>query len=302
MQKQVLAIHDISCVGRCSLTVALPVISAAGIMTSVLPTAVLSTHTGGFTGYTYRDLTADMLPIADHWQTLADNLPPFNAIYTGYLGSYEQLDIVAELAKRFKTDDTLLIVDPVMADNGKLYAGFSEDFPQAMAKLCQQADVITPNITEALFMLEKPYNPGPYTEDYIKQLSKELAEMCKSDKSDKNDKSDKKTTKVVLTGVYFDENGDYGASAYNSADGKGAFMLGERVPGYYHGTGDLFASVLTAALVQGCQLGESAKIATEFTLESIQRTYNAQTDIKYGVNFEDGLKNLAAIIKANKPA
>ncbi|MCL1988230.1 MAG: pyridoxamine kinase [Firmicutes bacterium] len=283
-QKHVLAVHDISCVGRCSLTVALPVISAAGIMTSVLPTAVLSTHTGGFTGYTYRDLTADILPIADHWQTLQDNLAPFNAIYTGYLGSYEQINLVKELAKRFKKPETLLIVDPVMADNGKLYPGFSEDFPQAMAQLCAQADVIVPNITEALLMLGKPYNPGPYTEDYIKGLLQDLGKLGETGK------------KVVLTGVYFDENGEYGAAAYDSATSEGAIVLGERIPGYYHGTGDLFASVLTAALVNGCKLGKATKVSTEFTADSIKRTYQAKTDIKYGVNFEEGLKLLSDLI------
>ena len=134
MQKRLLAIHDISCVGKCSLTVALPIISAAGIETSVLPTAVLSTHTGGFEGYTFRDLTEDIAPITAHWKSL--NLS-IDAIYTGYLGSFEQLSLVENIIRDFKKPDTVILVDPVMADNGKLYAAFGPDFPEAMKKVIE---------------------------------------------------------------------------------------------------------------------------------------------------------------------
>ena len=152
MQKRVAAIHDISCLGRCSLTVALPIISAAGIECSVLPTAVLSTHTGGFTGFTYRDLTDDILPIADHWRELGIG---FDALYTGFLGSFGQIAIVSELFERFKTDENIVLVDPVMADNGELYKIFPPDFPSGMRKLCEQATVIIPNITEAISLSDR---------------------------------------------------------------------------------------------------------------------------------------------------
>ena len=149
MQKRVLAVNDISCVGRCSLTVALPVISAGGMECSVLPTAVLSTHTGGFSGFTYRDLTADIRPAAEHWKSLGLR---FDALFTGYLGSFEQLRIVSSVIDLFRSPDNLVLVDPVMADNGEFYSHFSYDFADGMAGLCRKADIITPNLTEAAFL------------------------------------------------------------------------------------------------------------------------------------------------------
>ena len=151
--KRILTIQDISCVGKCSLTVALPIISAFGIETSILPTAVLSTHTM-FKGFTFRDLTCDMEPISEHWKK--ENIT-FDALYTGYLGSFDQLDICAKMFDDYKTDNNFILVDPVMADNGKLYPGFSQEFADSMAKLCGKADIIVPNLTEASFMLHQPY-------------------------------------------------------------------------------------------------------------------------------------------------
>ncbi|MEG1497729.1 MAG: bifunctional hydroxymethylpyrimidine kinase/phosphomethylpyrimidine kinase, partial [Clostridiales bacterium] len=153
-QKRVVAIHDISCVGKCSLTVALPILSAMGVETSIIPTAVLSTHTGGFEGYTYRDLTEDIMPIVNHWQTLDLQV---DAVYTGFLGSFEQIDLMKQIFKTFKNTDNLIFVDPVMADNGVMYASFSPDFAQGMASLCSKADIIVPNITEACFMVGEEY-------------------------------------------------------------------------------------------------------------------------------------------------
>lgn len=277
-QKQILAVHDISCMGRCSLTVALPVISAAGITTSVLPTAVLSTHTGGFTGYTYRDLTSDMLPIIDHWQSLPIT---FDAIYTGYLGSQEQLNIVTELISRLKSD--LVIIDPVMADGGRLYSGFSSDFPKGMAQMCKKADVITPNITEALLMIGEPpgsYHKGPYSQKFIQEILEAIGQ------------------RTVLTGVYLSEN-EYGAAVYDHDSKEVHFSFAERVPGFYYGTGDLFSSVLTAALVKGRSLTQATDIAVRFTADSILRTYRAGADVMYGVNFEEGLAGLAGMIDCN---
>jgi pyridoxine kinase len=161
-QKRVAAIHDISCFGRCSLTVALPIISSAGIECAVVPTAVLSTHTGGIDGYTFHDLTDEIMPIAKHWKSLDLE---FDAIYTGYLGSFHQLDIVSSLFDLLGSNDTLKVVDPVMADNGVLYKSFPADFPKGMRKLCAKADIIVPNITEAVLMLDEPYQEGPYTAD-----------------------------------------------------------------------------------------------------------------------------------------
>ena len=171
-QKRVLAVHDISGVGRCSLTVALPIISAAGVECSVLPTAVLSTHTGGFTGYTCRDLTDDLLPMARHWSSLGER---FDAIYMGYLGSFAQMDMMREVFSILAEKDTLIAVDPVMGDNGKLYAAFDMTFPPAMRELCTHADLIKPNMTEAALLLGEEYRPGPYTREYVEGLLTRLA-------------------------------------------------------------------------------------------------------------------------------
>lgn len=272
-QKRVLAVHDISCFGRCSLTVALPILSAAGIECTSLPTAVLSTHTGGFEGFTYRDLTADILPISDHWQTLDIT---FDALYTGFLGSFEQIDIVKELFNRHG-EKALKIVDPVMADNGVLYSIFPETFPQGMASLCAQADVVMPNITEATLMLGEPYVEGPYSQEYIDGLMKKLADLG--------------PRKVILTGVFYEE-GVLGAATYDAITGETSYASAPAIPGYFHGTGDVFGSAIVAALVSGTSLEEAARIAVDFTVEAINRTVADKTDIRFGVNFEQSLPSM----------
>ncbi len=270
-QKRVMAVHDISCFGKCSLTVALPVLSAAGVEVSVIPTAVLSTHTGGFTGYTYRDLTEDIPKIAQHWKTL--NLD-FDGIYTGFLGSFEQIHLVSELFDDFKGKDTLILVDPVMADNGALYKSFSPEFPQEMVKLCQKADVIVPNMTEAALLLNEPYRPGPYNKVYIDDLLKRLSGFGPQ--------------QIVLTGVYFDEE-NLGAAAYDRKTGDISYVLSSRIEGSYHGTGDVFASALLGAVLNGFPLSKAVRIAVNFTAGSIARTKEAKTDVRFGVNFEAGI-------------
>jgi pyridoxine kinase len=274
-QKRVAAIHDISCFGKCSLTVALPIISAAGIEVSVIPTAVLSTHTGGFTDFTFRDLTDDILPVVNHWESLGLR---FDAIYTGYLGSFRQLEIISEVFERLGSSDTLKLVDPVMADNGVLYKSFPDTFPAGMRKLCEKADVIIPNITEAAFMLGMPYQEGPYTKAYIEDLLKKLGEIGPK--------------QVVLTGVHFDDK-QLGAATYDIASGHIGYSFADRVEGYYHGTGDVFGSALLAALLRGFDLERAADTAVGFTVGSIARTKNAGTDIRFGVDFESGLGKLA---------
>ena len=217
-QKRVLAIHDISGVGKCSLTVALPIISAAGVECSVLPTAVLSTHTGGFTGFTYRDLTEDISPIVAHWQALHLKL---DGIYTGFLGSFEQIRLVGDAFSALADKDTLLVVDPVMADGGKLYTIFDETFPPAMKKLCSKADVILPNMTEAAFMLGEDYVEGPYTHEYVESLLHRLAREIP-------------VKYIVLTGVHFDGE-ELGAALYDAAADDVKYILGANIPGSYHG-------------------------------------------------------------------
>ncbi len=283
-QKRVAAIHDISCLGKCSLTVALPVISAAGVEVSPIPTAVLSTHTGGFAGYTFRDLTADILPIARHWQALNLRL---DAIYTGYLGSFEQIDIVCEAISALKSEDTLVVVDPVMGDNAALYKRFPPDFPSGMKKLCARADVIVPNLTEAALLLGEPYAQGPHAHGYVEGLLERLAALGPK--------------KIVLTGVRPDQS-RIGAASYDAAADEIRFSVAPRVEGHYHGTGDVFASALVAALLVGCDLERSAALAVDFTAAAIERTRAAGTDRRFGVNFEAGLPAFARRLLAHAPS
>ncbi|MDL2223108.1 pyridoxamine kinase [Bacteroidales bacterium OttesenSCG-928-M11] len=277
--KRVAAIHDISGFGKCSLTVALPIISAAGIETTILPTAVLSTHTGGIEGYTYRDLTEDMAPITAHWKSL--NIR-FDAIYTGFLGSFEQLNLVTKFFEEFKTPNNLILVDPVMADNGQLYSIFTPEFAIGMRNLCEKADIIVPNLTEAALLLGEDYNPGPYTKEYIESTMKKLSALGPE--------------KVVLTGVFFDDE-ELGAATYDAKTGEVAYEFEKRVPGYYHGTGDVFGSALLSAILNGFSLREAAGIAVRFTTAAIRRTAEEGTDIRFGVNFEQSIPGFLQDLK-----
>lgn len=277
VQKRAVCINDISGIGRCSITVASPILSSAGIETSVLPTAVLSTHTGGFASYSFLDLTNEMPLMINEWDKLDIK---FDAIYSGYLGSVKQMDTVSSFIDRFKTEHTLVMVDPVMGDAGRYYAGFTDEYIKDMKKLCGKADIIVPNITEALFLLGKEYEDGPYTEEFIKEILIEITKTgCK---------------KVVLTGVHYDD-ASVGAASYDAETEIFETTLLPRVAGFYHGTGDVFASALLACLMNGKSLAQSTEIAVKFTHNSIVRTYNAQTDTRYGVMFE---KEIPDLIKA----
>lgn len=272
-QKRVLAVHDLSCVGRCSLTVALPILSAAGLEASALPTAVLSTHTGGFTGMTFRDLTQDLPAIFQHWKTLD---LAFDAIYTGYLGSAEQVALVEQLFDAFRGEQTKIIVDPVMGDHGKLYPGMSEKMPQLMKRLCQRADVIVPNQTEAALMLGRPYLETPDQAE-VDDLMQALREMTRAS--------------VVLTGIS-PEEGKLGAAVYDRETGQSACPAAPHMPGSYHGTGDVYASALTGAYMAGKTLVQAAQIAADFTQQSIVETLPLGLETRYGVCFERALPQL----------
>ena len=231
--KRIVTIQDISCIGKCSLTVALPIISACGVETAVIPTAVLSTHTA-FDGFTFRDLTDEIPPIAAHWKAQGMAV---DAIYTGYLGSFQQLEIVSRFFDQFKTTENLILVDPVMADNGALYAGFTPAFVQEMAKLCGKADIIVPNLTEACYLLNIPYPGEDYTRADIQHILTELGKLgCKQ---------------VVLTGVSL-EPGRLGVMAYDTEKQTFFEYYNEKMPSSFHGTGDVFASVVVGAMMRGC--------------------------------------------------
>ncbi len=266
--KRIITIQDISCVGKCSLTVALPIISAMGIEAAVLPTAVLSTHTAFKQGFTFRDLTADITAICDHWKRESIR---FDAIYTGYLGSFEQLDLMSQFIDDFKTRDTLVFVDPVMGDNGKLYSGFTPEFAKAMAQLCGKADIIVPNMTEAAFMLDIPYVGEGYDVSYVQDILRKLAAFgakC-----------------TVLTGVSF-EVGKIGVMAYDAVNDRFFEYYNDLIGASYHGTGDVFASTCVGALVNGKDLETALQIAADYTAECIRLTEAEPEHNWYGVNFE----------------
>ena len=250
---------------------ALPILSAAGIETAVIPTAVLSTHTGGFSDFTYRDLTADMRPIMQHWKSLGLS---FDAVYSGYLGSFEQVGIVEEFLSMFRSEDTLVLVDPAMADGGQLYKTFSPPFVQEMKGLCMHADLLVPNITEAAMLTGETYREGPYDHAYIETLLRGLLSLG--------------ARQAVLTGVWFDQR-QYGAASLALGERAPHYVFSPRVDGFYHGTGDVFASALLAARLNGRPLEEAARIAVDLTCGSILRTRAAGTDLRFGVNFEEGL-------------
>ena len=271
--KRIVTVQDISCVGKCSLTVALPVISAMGVETSVIPTAVLSTHTA-FKEFTFRDLTDDITGIAEHWKK---EKITFDAIYTGYLGSFRQLKLVSDFFDEFKEENTLIFVDPVMGDYGNLYTGFTQEFAFEMARLCSKADIIVPNMTEAAFMLGVDYKGEGYSESYVKDLLYKLSELGPK--------------QVVLTGISFEPN-TLGVMGYDSVTGEYFSYFNEKIKANYHGTGDVFASCCVGALMNGYNLEDALKIAADFTVESIKDSIHDSESRWYGVNFENAIPYL----------
>ena len=274
-QKRVLAISDISCFGKCSLTVALPVISSAGLECTVLPNVLLSAHTG-IGGFTFRDLTSEMRKIMDHWESIGLG---FDTIYTGFLGNREQIDVSLDAIRRFRNDETMIFVDPAMADDGKLYPVFGPDFPACMRRLCSEADIIKPNVTEACLMLGEECDPGPHSEEFVERLLSGLSGFCPG--------------KIILTGVRR-EDGRMGAAAADREAGITKYFLHETVPGSYCGTGDIFSSAAVGAMTRGIPFFESAEIAVGFTYGSIRRTYLAGTDPLYGADFEEEIPDFIA--------
>lgn len=280
MQKQVLAIHDLSCVGRCSLTVALPVLSAAGLHVSVLPTALLSTHTGEFTGYTNLDLTQEMAKIYAHFQTLPLR---FDGLYSGFLGCWEQLALVEDVFAHYRRADTLLLVDPVMADHGKLYATYTETLARDMGRLCRQADVIVPNLTEAAILLEASYREQPsfpQVEAMLRALHKRYG--CRQ---------------AVITGILRD--GLLGAAAYDAQRDCVFFHGQPPMEHVFYGTGDVLASALLAGLMRGRSLSQATTLAVDFTYQSMLHTLDNGLPLRYGVAFEQALPMLVRSLESN---
>lgn len=267
---KILTIQDISCVGQCSLTVALPIISACGVETCILPSAILSTHTAGFSGFTFRDLTDDMPAIRDHWEK--ENIK-FDGVYTGYLGSTKQIDYVINIIKTLNKENAKAIIDPAMADNGKLYPLFNQEYVEAMKGLCACADYVIPNITEACFLTNTEYKTE-YDRAYIDAIVEKLLAL-----GAKN---------VVLTGVSY-RQGKTGVVVFEN--GEYNYYEHEFLPNSCHGTGDIYASAFTGALVRGKSAFEAAKIAAVYTVECIRQTADEENHW-YGAKFEPALKTL----------
>ena len=273
MDKKLLTIQDISCVGQCSLTVALPVISACGIETAVLPAAVLSTHTAGFKNYTFRDLTGDFAAIEKSW---LDNDIRFDAFYTGYVCE-NQIAPILDIMRSCAAPGALRIIDPAMADHGRLYAGFNADFPEKMAKLCAGADYLLPNLTEAALLTGEKCDPESRDQGYHRHLVERLHAL-----GAKN---------VILTGVAFDD-AHIGCAV---SDGRDiSFDFNERLTHCGHGTGDLFASVFAGALLRGKSALRAAEIAADVVVMAIQAT---PEDHWYGVRFEKTIPALVEMLK-----
>ncbi len=277
IMKKIVTIQDISCFGKCSLTVALPIISAMGIETAVIPTAVLSTHTGGFEGYTFHDLSADISDISAHWKSLGLK---FDAIYTGYLGSAAQVKIVSDFFDNFGDENNFIVVDPVLGDHGRLYAGFTDEFVSQMRCLCKKANYIMPNITEASFLLGIPYRDAD-NENYVKDVLKRLSELgCRV---------------PVLTGVRFGES--EGAVAYDRDTGEYYSSFGKHVERQLHGTGDIFASVFTGAVTLGKSVQQALDIAVKYIADCIEVTLPCADEVWYGSCFELCLDKLIGYTK-----
>lgn len=275
MYKRILTIQDVSCVGQCSLTVALPILSAAGLETAILPSAVLSNHTGGFSGWTFTDLTEDMPKIREQWEK--ENIG-FSAIYTGYLGSAKQIDYVKDIAASRLESGGKLIVDPAMADNGKLYAGFDSSFVDTMKKLVFSADIILPNITEAALLTDCEYKEK-YDKAYTDMLISRLLE------------NGAKT--VILTGVGYSSDK---TGVLVCENGKQSYYEHRKIAGGCHGTGDVYASAFVGALENDFSAFESAKIAADYTLECIEKT-QGDKEHWYGVKFELAIPTLIKLLK-----
>ena len=263
--KKIVTIQDISCVGKCSLTVALPIISSSGIETAIIPTTILSTHTG-FKNFTFRDLSSDIPLISNHWQK--ENFK-FNAIYTGYLGNVDQIEMVKDFINKFNTKDNFILIDPAMADNGKLYTGFDMNFVKKMKELCDMGDIIVPNLTEACLLLGIEYKDN-FTINEIKDMLLTLS---------------KTVDKVVITDINIGYK--IGIMSYDGKEYYSYFRT--KIPAKYHGSGDIFASSLVGCLTNNIDLNNSLKIAVDYTWECIKETYKENKNA-YGLNFESKIK------------
>ena len=275
---KILTIQDISCYGQCSITVALPIISAFGIETAVLPSAILSTHTSGFSGYTVRDLTEDLPAIREHWEKEGIY---FDAIYTGFIGSIEQFEYIKDIIDSRLKPDGKVFVDPAMADNGEFYNGFDQDFADKMGELCKIGDYVLPNTTEACYLLHKPWKEE-FTKEEMLEMANELAEFTKKH--------------VILKGDTHKE-GKLGMIVLDKNEKSNAeFVYNDKINHMSHGTGDVFASSFVGATLLGKSPTSAAKVAGELTKKALEETIDDPSH-SYGVKFERVIPSIPELLK-----
>lgn len=275
MNKKVLTMQDISCYGQCSITVALPIISAWGYETAILPSAILSTHTSGFTNFTVHDLSNEIPRIINHWKK--ENIK-YDAFYVGYLGEIGHVDLVIQIKNELLNKNGFFVLDPVMGDNGKLYPAFNLDYVNAIKRLIKEADIILPNLTEACFLTDTEYKEE-FDEPYIKNIINKLLELG--------------AKKIALTGIAY-EKGMTGVVIYDE-NGYQHFVH-QKIDKSYHGTGDVYASTFLGAYLGNNDLLKSAKIAANFVVKAILNTID-DPNHNYSVKFEP---LLADFIKENR--
>jgi len=275
---RVAAIHDISGFGRCALTVIIPAMSALGIQVCPVPTALLSTHTGGFTDFVFRDLSSDIRPTFDHWAGLDIR---FDCIYSGFLGSFEQIGIVKSVLGEYP-HPAMHIVDPVMGDDGVLYSTYTQKMAENMRILISMADLVTPNFTECCILTGRRYSEGLIDENEAIRCVKELAGLG--------------AKTAVLTGLRI-KDGYFTNLAFESETGKVSTVLCPRLPGSYPGTGDLFTSVLGGLRIIGYPLEKALRLTTEYLFETIALTGKLGTPIREGVALERTLPSLMRLVK-----
>ncbi len=271
--KRIVTIQDISCFGRCSITVALPILSALGIETVILPTAILSTHTGEFKDYSFLSLSDEMHKITNHWKK--ENIE-FDAIYVGYIGSVQLTEQVCKFIDEFAGKNTIVYIDPAMADNAKLYSGLTPEYVSSVKKLCKRADIISPNIYEAMLLTDEECTED-YSFDDAKRILHKLTDFC---------------PKAIITGIHSDNNiYSYGYDKTKKADSK---KTNKKIEGMFYGTGDIFSSVFIGTYLDKLSFYESISFAADFVEKCIFETLNEKDKYWYGINFEKCLNELTS--------
>ena len=267
-QKRLVTIQDLSCFGKCSISVALPVISALGTEAVVLPTAVLSTHTGEFKNYTFHPLDDEFRKITKHWKSLDIE---FDAIYVGYIGNIELIHAVSDFIDEFRKENTVIFIDPAMADNGKFYSGLDKTYAKELSKLCEKADIITPNMTEAMILSDE--DPSLYkTPRDVKELARKLTGLCE---------------KIIITGVH--KENIISTVAYDKSSDAIHFADKPLYEGVFYGAGDLFSSAFIALYINGKSLFDATQTASDFVKDCILKTMDERDKYWYGLKFEQSL-------------